>query len=345
MNSILQKHTTKAIQEIYNVPIDKVEFQATRKDFEGDITVVVFPFTKQIKKSPVEIAETLGVYLKEHVDEVADFNVVKGFLNLVISDEYYNARFQEIVKEDDFGFQQPSSDATTLMVEYCSPNTNKPIHLGHVRNILLGYSLAEISKAAGKKVYKTQIINDRGIHICKSMIAWQKFGNGETPESSGMKGDHLVGKYYVAFDKAYKQEVHALVASGKSEEEAKKQAPIMLEAQEMLVKWERNDCEVRSLWKKMNDWVYDGFDKTFERIGADFDVEYKESETYLLGKEMIQKGLDDGVFYKENGAVWIDLTDEGLDKKLVLRADGTSVYITQDIATAIERFKDYSLHE
>jgi arginyl-tRNA synthetase len=346
MNALLKENTTKALKQLYGVAIDQVEFQATRKDFEGDITIVTFPFTKYIKKNPAEIAEKLGDYLKKNLEEVENFNVVKGFLNLVISGEFYTKSFYKMLCQKDYGFQKENSVGKTMMVEYCSPNTNKPIHLGHLRNILLGYSLAEISKAAGKKVYKTQIINDRGIHICKSMLAWQKFGDGETPASSGMKGDKLVGKYYVLFDKVYKQEVALLIAEGKSNEAAKKEAPILLETQEMLRKWEASDEEVLLLWKKMNQWVYDGFEETFKKIGIDFDKIYYESETYLLGKEMILKGIDSQVFYKkEDGSVWIDLTDKGLDEKLVLRSDGTSVYITQDIATAIERFKDYALDE
>jgi arginyl-tRNA synthetase len=346
MQNSLEKAIKKGIKEIYDVVMDSVEFQATNKDFEGDITVVVFAFLRYIKGNPVEIGTKLGTYLKENVQEVKDFNVVKGFLNLVISDVFFLDSFNEIYTSPNYGFVSPKPSEKAVMVEYSSPNTNKPLHLGHIRNNLLGYSVAEIIKASGKKVYKTQIINDRGIHICKSMLAWQRFGNGETPESSGLKGDKLVGNYYVAFDKAYKEEIAQLISEGKTEEEAKKQAPILLEAQEMLLKWEAGDEKVVSLWKTMNSWVYEGFNKTYETLGVDFDKNYYESITYLLGKDVVADGLDKGVFYKkEDGSVWIDLTDEGLDEKIVLRADGTAVYMTQDIGTAIERFKDFDLSE
>ncbi|MHB1147845.1 MAG: arginine--tRNA ligase [Lutibacter sp.] len=346
MQNSLGQAIKKGFKEIYDVTVDAVEFQATNKDFEGDITVVIFAFLRYIKGNPVEIGTKLGAYLKENVQEVADFNVVKGFLNLVISDEFFLNSFNEIYATPNFGFVTPNPAEKAVMVEYSSPNTNKPLHLGHIRNNLLGYSVAEIVKASGKKVYKTQIINDRGIHICKSMLAWQRFGNGETPESTGLKGDKLVGNYYVAFDKAYKEEIAQLIAAGKTEEEAKKQAPILLEAQEMLLKWEAGDEAVVSLWKTMNDWVYEGFNKTYETLGVDFDKNYYESITYLLGKDVVADGLDKGVFYKkEDGSVWIDLTADGLDEKIVLRADGTAVYMTQDIGTAIERFKDFDLSE
>ena len=332
----------KAIQELFSVSIDKIEFQATRKDFEGDITMVLFPLLKQIKSNPVELGNKIGSYLVENVSEVARFNVVSGFLNIVISDSYYLSFFNEINQQNQFGFKQPNATDKAIVVEYSSPNTNKPLHLGHIRNNLLGYAVAEIIRASGKKVYKTQIINDRGIHICKSMLAWQKFGEGETPESSGLKGDHLVGKYYVAFDKAYKAEIQQLLAQGLTEEDAKKQAPIILEAQQMLKKWEDGDAEVMALWKKMNEWVYAGFNQTYSRLGVDFDSYYYESNTYLLGKDVVEQGLQKGVFFKkEDGSVWIDLTADGLDEKLVLRSDGTSVYMTQDIGTAIQRVKDY----
>nr|WP_315165165.1 arginine--tRNA ligase [uncultured Flavobacterium sp.] len=343
---ILTPSIEKAVKVLFDVTIDKVEFQTTRKEFEGDITMVIFPLLKVVKSNPVELGNKIGNYLVENVAEVSRFNVVSGFLNIVISDDYYLDFFGEIKDDVKFGFVTPSRSFGTedkaVMVEYSSPNTNKPLHLGHVRNNLLGYSVAEIIKASGKKVYKTQIINDRGIHICKSMLAWQKFGNGQTPESTGLKGDKLVGNYYVAFDKAYKEEIAQLISAGKTEEEAKKQAPIILEAQEMLLKWEAGDDAVITLWKTMNQWVYDGFAKTYKNLGVDFDCFYYESNTYLLGKDVVQIGLDRGVFEKDpDGSVWIDLTDEGLDRKIVLRSDGTAVYMTQDIGTAIQRVKDY----
>jgi arginyl-tRNA synthetase len=304
--------------------------------------MVVFPLVKQLKGNPVEIGTKIGTYLVENVKDVEKFNVVAGFLNIVISDSFYIDFFNGIKGNANFGKVGPTVGDKAVMVEYSSPNTNKPLHLGHVRNNLLGYSVAEIIKASGKKVYKTQIINDRGIHICKSMLAWEKFGNGETPETSGIKGDHLVGKYYVEFDKQYKKEINELIAQGKTEDEAKKEASSILEAQEMLRKWEAGDAEVVALWEKMNQWVYNGFAKTYESLGVDFDSYYYESNTYLLGKDVVADGLAKGVFFKKpDGSVWIDLTDEGLDEKLVLRADGTSVYITQDIGTAIQRVKDY----
>ena len=346
MQHKLEIAVKNGFKEIYKTEIDSVEFQATRKDFEGDITIVIFAFLRYLKGNPVEIGTKLGTYLKENVLEVADFNVVKGFLNLVISDAFFINDFNAIYKVKNFGVLAPKENEKAVMVEYSSPNTNKPLHLGHIRNNLLGYSVAEIIKASGKKVYKTQIINDRGIHICKSMLAWQRFGNGETPESTGLKGDKLVGNYYVAFDKAYKEEITQLIAEGKTEEEAKKQAPILIEAQEMLLKWEAGDKEVVDLWKLMNQWVYDGFDATYKELGVDFDKNYYESNTYLLGKDVVADGLKKGVFYKkEDGSVWIDLTEDGLDEKIVLRSDGTAVYMTQDIGTAIERFKDFDLSE
>ena len=336
----LQEQILKVTQDLYGKEITALEFQATRKEFAGDITLVVFALLRHVKGNPVSIGERLGEELVKEVDAIVGFNVVKGFLNLEIQDAYYLNVFNGF--EEGMGIKSPQGDAE--MVEYSSPNTNKPLHLGHIRNNLLGYAVAEIIAASGKKVYKTQIINDRGIHICKSMLAWQRFGNGETPESTGLKGDKLVGNYYVAFDKAYKEEIQTLVAEGKSEEEAKKQAPILLEAQEMLRKWEAGDEQVVSLWKTMNQWVYDGFNATYKALGVDFDKNYYESDTYLLGKDVVQKGLDQGVFYrKEDGSVWIDLTDEGLDEKIVLRSDGTAVYMTQDIGTAIERFQDYAI--
>lgn len=342
LQQILTPSIEKAIQTLFDVSIDKIEFQATRKEFEGDITMVIFPLLKVVKSNPVELGNKIGNYLVENVAEVARFNVVSGFLNIVISDQYYFNFFNGIRNNERFGFVEPNPNDKAIMVEYSSPNTNKPLHLGHVRNNLLGYSVAEIIKAAGKKVYKTQIINDRGIHICKSMLAWQKFGNGQTPESTGLKGDKLVGNFYVAFDKAYKEEINQLMTEGKTEEEAKKQAPIILEAQEMLLKWEAGDEEVIALWKMMNQWVYDGFAITYKNLGVDFDRYYYESNTYLLGKDVVQIGLEKGIFEKDpDGSVWIDLTDEGLDRKIVLRSDGTAVYMTQDIGTAIQRVKDF----
>ena len=340
--AVLTPSIQKAITHLFDTSFDQLEFQTTRKEFEGDITLVLFPFLKEIKSNPVEIGTKIGTYLVENVPEVEKFNVVSGFLNLVISDQYYLDFFNEIKSNAKFGFVAPKMEENAIMVEYSSPNTNKPLHLGHVRNNLLGYAVAEIIKASGKKVYKTQIINDRGIHICKSMLAWQKFGNGETPESTGIKGDKLVGKYYVAFDKAYKEEVTQLIAQGKSEEEAKKQASILQEAQQMLLDWEAGKDEVVSLWKTMNQWVYDGFATTYTNLGVDFDSYYYESSTYLLGKDVVQIGLEKGVFEKDSdGSVWIDLTAEGLDRKIVLRSDGTAVYMTQDIGTAIQRVKDF----
>ena len=342
LSQLLTDQIKKAILVLYEVSIEKIEFQTTRKEFEGDITMVLFPLLKQIKSNPVELGTKIGNYLVENVNEVERFNVVSGFLNIVISDSYYLDFFNKIKDNSQFGFVNPNPNDKAIMVEYSSPNTNKPLHLGHVRNNLLGYSVAEIIKASGKKVYKTQIINDRGIHICKSMLAWQKFGNGETPESSGLKGDKLVGKYYVAFDKAYKEEISQLITSGKTEDEAKKQAPIILEAQKMLLDWEAANEKVVQLWKTMNQWVYDGFEITYKNIGVDFDKYYYESNTYLLGKDVVQIGLEKGIFEKDpDGSVWIDLTEDGLDRKIVLRSDGTAVYMTQDIGTAIQRVKDF----
>ncbi len=344
IQNILIPAVKKAALDIFDKKIESVEFQATKKDFQGDITVVVFALLRSLKGNPAIIGEQIGSYLKEHIDIVEDFNVVKGFLNLVISEKYFIKDFQTIYSTENFGIVANSPDEKSVMVEYSSPNTNKPLHLGHVRNNLLGFSVSEIIAAAGKKVYKTQIINDRGIHICKSMLAWEKFGKGETPESTGLKGDKLVGNYYVAFDKAYKEEVSHLISKGIPEETAKKQAPLLLEAQEMLLKWESGDKAVISLWKKMNQWVYDGFATTYKAMGVTFDKNYYESDTYILGKDVVAEGLTKGVFEQDtDGSVWIDLTDEGLDRKIVQRSDGTSVYITQDIGTAIERFKDYNI--
>jgi arginyl-tRNA synthetase len=342
LSEILTPSIEQAVQTVFGIAIDKVEFQATRKEFEGDITMVIFPLLKVVKGSPIEIGTKIGDYLVANVSEVSRYNVVSGFLNIVISDAYYLNFFNEIKDNSKFGFVTPNANDKAVMVEYSSPNTNKPLHLGHVRNNLLGYSVAEIIRASGKKVYKTQIINDRGIHICKSMLAWQKFGNGATPESTGLKGDKLVGNYYVAFDKEYKEQIANAMAAGKTEDEAKKQAPIIIEAQEMLLKWEAGDAEVMALWKMMNQWVYDGFEATYKNMGVDFDKYYYESNTYLLGKDVVQIGLEKGIFEKDpDGSVWIDLTEDGLDRKIVLRSDGTAVYMTQDIGTAIQRVKDF----
>lgn len=338
----IEDKTKEAFLSLYNTALPSVEFQATRKEFEGDITVVTFPMLRYHKTNPEQLGNAIGSYLVESLKEVTSFNVVKGFLNLVIADSYYLDFFKHINSDNQYGFQSPTEKSTAVMVEYASPNTNKPLHLGHIRNVLLGYSVAEILKASGKKVYKTQIINDRGIHICKSMLAWQKFGNEETPESTGLKGDKLVGNYYVKFDAEYKKEINLLIEQGKTEEEAKTAAPLLLEAQEMLRKWEAGDPETVKLWEMMNGWVYDGFEVTYKSIGVDFDSYYYESDTYLLGKDVVAEGLQKGIFYKkEDGSVWIDLTDEGLDEKIVLRSDGTAVYMTQDIGTAIQRVKDY----
>ena len=342
LQETLQNQVKQAVSTIFNVALELVEFQATRKEFAGDVTVVIFPMLRFIKGNPVQIGEAIGNYLVKNVGEVKAFNVVKGFLNIEISDTYYINFFNSITDEERFGFVKPNINEKAIMVEYSSPNTNKPLHLGHVRNNLLGYSVAEILKASGTNVYKTQIINDRGIHICKSMLAWKRYGNNETPESTGLKGDKLAGNYYVKFDQEYKKEIENLVASGSSNEEAKKTAPILLEAQNMLLKWEAGDAEVVSLWKKMNGWVYEGFAETYKNLGVDFDTLYYESNTYLLGKEFVAEGLKSGVFIQEtDGSVWCDLTEDGLDKKIVQRSDGTAVYITQDIGTAIQRIKDF----
>ena len=326
---------------LFETTLPTVEFQTTRKDFEGDITIVVFPMLRYKKGNPAQIGESLGEYLVEKIQEIIAYNVVKGFLNLVIDDRIYLESFNAIHSQDNFGFNTSPKDV--VMVEYSSPNTNKPLHLGHVRNNLLGYSVAEILKASGNKVYKTQIINDRGIHICKSMLAWKKFGNSKTPVSTGMKGDSFVGKYYVKFNDEYKKEISTLIADGMSEDDAKKQAPILIEAQQMLLKWEAGESETVALWEMMNSWVYEGFKITYKNLGVDFDTLYYESNTYLLGKDVIEDGITRGVFLKKgDGSVWCDLTDEGLDEKLVLRSDGTAVYMTQDIGTAIQRVKDHS---
>ena len=329
-----------AAQKRYGQTLDAVEFQTTRKDFVGDLTVVIFPLLRVIKGNHVEIGTAIGDFLTQNVPEIKGFNVVKGFLNLSFEDAYFINTFDAVADYSHYGWAEPNGE--TVMVEYSSPNTNKPLHLGHIRNNLLGFSVSEILKASGKTVYKTQIINDLGIHICKSMWAWQHFGNGQTPLSTGLKGDKLVGNYYVIFDQKYKEQVRELVAQGHSEEDAAKQAPSLQQAQELLRLWEAGDAEVVALWSEMNQWVYDGFETTYRKLGVDFDQNYYESNTYLLGKEHIQEGLEKGVFYqKEDGSVWCDLTQDGLDHKLVLRSDGTSVYMTQDIGTAIQRSIDY----
>ncbi len=343
----IQQLLTQKVQEatlnLFKVELPSVEFQPTRKEFEGDITLVVFSMLRVIKGNPVQIGSQIGAYLQENVAEITAFNVVKGFLNLVIADSYYFDFFNTHKSNTTYGFVA-AADTNGVMVEYSSPNTNKPLHLGHIRNNLLGYSVAEILAASGKKVFKTQIINDRGIHICKSMLAWKKYGNGETPETTGLKGDKLVGNYYVKFDQEYKKEIEELVEKGVDKEEAKKQAPLILETQEMLRKWEAGDTEVIALWEMMNQWVYAGFKETYDKLGVNFDKNYYESDTYKLGKDTVEEGLAKGVFYKkDDGSVWIDLSDEGLDEKLVLRSDGTSVYMTQDIGTAIQRAKDFSV--
>ena len=343
----LIKGVQEAVKSLYGMEAiaQQVQLQKTRDEFEGHLTVVVFPFVKAARKSPEMVGEEIGKYLVENVgDVVAKYNVVKGFLNLVISDAPWINLLNNINADEKFGFQPVTDNSPLVMIEYSSPNTNKPLHLGHVRNNLLGSALARIVEANGNKVVKTNIVNDRGIHICKSMLAWLKWGNGETPESSGKKGDHLIGDYYVAFDKHYHEEIKELVAQGMDEEKAKQEAPLIKEAHEMLVKWEQNDPEVRSLWKKMNEWVYAGFDETYKMMGVSFDKIYYESDTYLEGKEKVIEGLEKGLFYRrEDGSVWADLTAEGLDEKLLLRSDGTSVYMTQDIGTAKLRFQDFPI--
>ena len=342
IETILHKKINEILINLYGDNDYSIQFQSTRKEFEGDITLVVFPFTRFSKLSPEITAKKIGELLAK-LDLIDSFSVIKGFLNLVISNKFWLSEFSKSTFEDNYGFVDIDENSPNYLVEYCSPNTNKPIHLGHIRNNLLGFSLANILKASGKNVKKVQIINDRGIHICKSMIAWQEFGEDETPESSGLKGDHLVGKYYVMFDKQYKAEVAELIEQGIESKLAEEKAPILLKAKEMLLKWEAKDKEVIALWKKMNSWVYDGFETTYKRLGVDFDKNYYESETYLLGKEVVKNGLDSGVFYKkEDGSVWIDLSSEGLDEKIILRSDGTAVYMTQDIGTAIKRHEDFN---
>ena len=346
IEGLISQAAGEAVKALYGLEATEkmLQLQKTRSEFEGNLTLVVFPFVKAARKGPEQTAQEIGDYLVAHCQAVEKFNVVKGFLNLSIGDGAWVELLGAIDKDDHFGMKQASDDAPLVMIEYSSPNTNKPLHLGHVRNNLLGWSLAQIMAANGNKVVKTNIVNDRGIHICKSMLAWLKYGNGETPESSGKKGDHLIGDYYVAFDKHYREEVKALVAQGMDEEKAKQEAPLIKEAHEMLVKWEQNDPEVRALWEKMNNWVYAGFDETYKKLGVGFDKIYYESQTYLKGKAKVEEGLAKGLFERhEDNSVWADLTNEGLDQKLLLRSDGTSVYMTQDIGTAEMRFQDYPI--
>ena len=348
MEKQIQQAIIAAIKELYGqeIPEKMAALQKTRAEFEGNLTLVVFPFLKMSKKAPEATAEEIGQYLKANCPAVSGYNVVKGFLNLVIGGNAWINVLKDIDANPHYGEKQATADSPLVMIEYSSPNTNKPLHLGHVRNNLLGWSLAQIMAANGNKVVKTNIVNDRGIHICKSMLAWLKWGNGETPETSGKKGDHLIGDYYVAFDKHYREEIKELMAKGMSEEDAKNEAPLIKEAHEMLVKWEQNDPEVRALWRKMNEWVYAGFDETYKALGVSFDKIYYESDTYLEGKEKVEEGLAKGLFYRrDDGSVWADLTGEGLDEKLLLRSDGTSVYMTQDIGTAKLRFQDYPIDQ
>ena len=348
MEKTLTQAVLAAIKDLYGQEVDPktVQVQKTRSEFEGNLTLVVFPFLKISRKKPEDTAADLGEWLKNNCELVSDYNVVKGFLNLVISAQTWTDLLNKIDADEHYGEKQPTADSKLVMIEYSSPNTNKPLHLGHVRNNLLGWSVAKIMEANGNRVVKTNIVNDRGIHICKSMLAWLKWGNGETPETSGKKGDHLIGDYYVAFDKHYREEIKELVAQGMDEEKAKQEAPLIKEAHEMLVKWENNDPEVRALWKKMNEWVYAGFDETYKALGVSFDKIYYESQTYLEGKEKVEEGLQKGFFYRrDDNSVWADLTKEGLDEKLLLRSDGTSVYMTQDIGTAKLRFQDFPIDQ
>ena len=346
IDNIIAQAVCEAVKSLYGVDFEpgKITLQATRKEFEGNLTVVVFPFLKASKKSPEATANEIGEYLAANCDAVKSFNVIKGFLNIVVEPAFWCNMLKHIAATPDYGFKAATNDSELVMIEYSSPNTNKPLHLGHVRNNLLGYSLSLIMKANGYKVVKTNIVNDRGIHICKSMLAWQKWGNGITPEKAGKKGDHLIGDFYVMFDKHYKDEVKQLMAAGMSEDEAKEKSPLMVEARKMLQRWEAGDEEVRSVWRMMNQWVYDGFNETYRRMGVDFDKIYYESETYLEGKKKVLEGLEKGIMYrKEDGSVWADLTADGLDHKLLLRSDGTSVYMTQDIGTAKLRYQDYPI--
>ena len=347
VQEIISQGVADAVKSLYGVAVapESVNPSPTKKEFEGNLTVVVFPFLKASRKAPEATAAEMGQWLKENVDAVADFNVIKGFLNISVDPAFWRNQLLSVAADDSFGFREATEDSPLVMVEYSSPNTNKPLHLGHVRNNLLGYSVAQILKANGNRVVKTNIVNDRGIHICKSMLAWKKWGEGATPESAGKKGDHLIGDFYVAFDKHFKDEVKAIMEEKKIEkEEAEKLSPLMEEAREMLRRWEKGDEEVRSLWKMMNEWVYAGFDETYRRMGVDFDKIYYESDTYLEGKDLVLGGLEKGIMYrKEDGSVWADLTADGLDHKLLLRADGTSVYMTQDIGTAKLRYRDFPI--
>jgi len=346
IDNILAQATAQAVKELYGVdfPAEKIIPQTTKKEFEGNETIVVFPFLKASHKAPDVTAQEIGEHMLAHCEAVEKFNVIKGFLNITIKPSFWTGVLKHVADTPEYGFKAATDDSQLVMIEYSSPNTNKPLHLGHVRNNLLGYSLSRIMEANGYKVVKTNIVNDRGIHICKSMLAWLKWGNGETPESTGKKGDHLIGDYYVAFDKHYKAEVKELVEKGMSQEEAEKQAPLIQEAHDMLRRWEAGDAEVRALWEKMNQWVYAGFDETYKRMGVSFDKIYYESDTYLVGRDTVLDGLEKGLFYrKEDQSVWADLTPDGLDHKLLLRSDGTSVYMTQDIGTAQLRYKDYPI--
>lgn len=346
LETLIQSVVAESVKTLYSTetPLNQIQIQKTKKEFEGDVTVVVFPFVKIARKSPEATGQEIGEYILKNSSVVSGYNTIKGFLNLCINTSYWLETLTEIVENPAFGIQTPSDSSPTMMIEYSSPNTNKPLHLGHIRNNLLGFSISEIQKANGWKVVKTNIVNDRGIHICKSMLAWQKWGNGETPENSGMKGDHLVGKYYVVFDKAYKAEIKELIEKGMTEDEAKKNAPLIIEAQKMLLAWEQNDAEVRQLWETMNGWVYAGFDQTYKQMGVDFDKIYYESDTYLTGKQEVERGLAEKSFYqRDDKSVWADLTADGLDEKLLLRADGTSVYMTQDIGTAKLRYNDFDI--
>ena len=348
IESLLQQSISEVLKNLYAIEVqpDSLVLQATSKNFEGDFTFVVFPYVKQARKAPDMVGRELGEAVQQLRPEVKSFNVVKGFLNFVINDDYWIHFVAQHVSNDKYGLKTAQLDAAPIVVEYSSPNTNKPLHLGHVRNNLLGWSVSQLLKANGNNVKMVNLVNDRGIHICKSMLAWLRFGNGETPETSGLKGDHLVGKYYVEFDKHYKAEIKELMEQGMEEEEAKKQAPLLLEAQSMLKRWEEGDKEVRALWEKMNSWVYAGFDETYKRMGVGFDKIYYESNTYMLGKELVQKGLDMGVLYRrDDGAVCADLTDAGLDHKVLLRKDGTSVYMTQDLGTALVRQHDFGAEQ
>ena len=342
LHNLLKRKVSEFILKKYDLNFNELEVQMTKKDFIGDITIVVFPLVKTLRKSPLEIGNEIGEFLLKELEYVEEFNLIQGFLNLVIKSQFYLEFLNQIFDQDNYGFIKPSLEDPTILVEFASPNTNKPLHLGHIRNILLGDSISKILQANGKNIHKTQIINDRGIHICKSIVAWLKFGKNSTPSDLNEKGDFFVGKYYVLFDKVYKEEILQLISEGKDNAYAKKNAPIFLDAQSLLIKWESGDKKVIELWKKMNSWVYDGFEKTYNNIGVNFDSYYYESNTYLLGKDIINEGLKNNVFFKkEDGSVWIDLTDDGLDEKILLRSDGTSVYMTQDLGTALLRYKDH----